>query len=92
MLLGTKNLDPNNVQRVTVDYRNFLQDGTHVKSAAVSSSSTTSTVAQESLSVSQTCVFFYVTAGPNVETFTVTVVMQDNIGQTVNDTITFNVL
>lgn len=91
MLLGTRNIDPNNVQRVTVDYKEFLHPGTHLASATITSSSTTSTVNQETLSVAQTLLFFYVHAGPVAETFTVTIAAVDSIGQTVNDTITFTV-
>lgn len=92
MLLGNKNIAAGDVRRIAVDYKLILQEGTHLASATVSSSSLTSTVNQESLSVAQTVVFFYVKAGANQETFTVSLVVADNIGQTFNDTLVFNVV
>lgn len=92
MLLATRNIDAKDTIRYVVSYKEFLYKGTILETVTATSSSQTSSVAGAVFNENKTEVIFYVTAGVAAETFTVTLVVSDNNGQTVNDTVNFNVV
>lgn len=92
MLLATRNIGANDTIRYTVSYREFLTKGTILASASTVASSTLASVTQPLFDPSKTEAIFYVTAGAIIGTFSVALTVQDDNGQTVNDTVNFNIV
>lgn len=102
MLLATRNIGLNDTIRYVVSYRGFLARGTILMSAVTlatsfySAGAPTATplaaVTQPTFDPSKTEVIFFVTAGAIIGTFSVTLTVQDDNGQTVNDTVNFNIV
>jgi hypothetical protein len=92
MQLGNQNITAGDTRRYQVDYTPFLQNGDVVATFTVVSSSSTSTAQGAFLDVTDTQLFFFVTAGAAPETFTVAIKVTDSIGQTINDTAVFTVV
>ncbi len=86
MLLGNKNIETNSVRVYTVDFDQFLREGTHIVTATVSSSSLTTT-ASAALTPDARRVHITVTTGAVTETLTLSLHVVDTLGQIVNDTI-----
>ena len=77
-----------NIRRYIIDYSDWLEDGTYVSSAAVTSSDTAIATITD-MAIAENRVIFFVNGGVLNETFTVSVAMTDSLGQVKNDTLEF---
>lgn len=100
MLLGTRNITFGDIRRYEIDYTDFLTaagaTGHLVSPSVVIAPSTppaTSTVQSFLMNAQENRLFFYVKGGTVIsEIFTVNVTIQDSQGETINDTIGFQVV
>ncbi len=92
MKIARISIQPNEVRRFTVDYREFLRQGETIitPDVAVAGSSVASTVGTIELTPAETEVIFYLIAGPVNENFLLAVQIHTTQGQTLNDTIQVN--
>ena len=91
MLLGTRNIAAGDTRRYEIDYGDSLAKGYVLTGVTISCTSTTSTVQNASLSLDKRWVFFYATANSMQETFTVNLNVTNDNGETLNDTLIFQV-
>lgn len=93
MQLGSQTpITTGDTRRYRIDYGDFLQFGEVLQSFTLSSNGKTSTVQGGFLDVTETQLYFFVTGGSLNEIFTVSVQVKTNFGETINDTIQFQVV
>ena len=99
MQLGNQNITAGDTRRYQVDYTPFLQQGEVLSTFTLAiaaqippATSTVNSAGNSHFDVSETQLFLYVTGGNVNEAFTVDVAVTTSYGQTVHDTIAFNVI
>lgn len=95
MLLATRQITKGDTRQYVINYGEFLVPGRQLVTAAVTltPSGITSTVGNVYLDPSKRKALIYLTGGSVLnETFTANVVVTDDNGETVNDTLAFTVV
>lgn len=95
MLLATRQITTGDTRQIVVDYSEFLAHGRVLVTVAVTivPATATSTVGNAYLDPSKTKALIYFTGGSVLnEAFTADVVVTDDNGETVHDTINFTVV
>lgn len=92
MLIGGRDITTGDTRRYEVNYQDFLQHGDTISSFTVTTTAPTSRIGTTSRNVTNTSIFFLLTAGTVGEAFTVAVRVVTALGETVNDTLEFKVV
>jgi hypothetical protein len=90
MLLGSKKHTATATKRWRLDYSRWLENTAEIVDATVASSSVTCSA--ENTTILGKEVVFFLTGGEVGETFTVSVIITDNLGNIQPDTIVFTVV
>ena len=91
-LLGNRLIATGDIRRYEIDYADFLQHGDVILNTTVTDNGPTSAVTTSSLDVTQTKVFFFLRGGVVGEAFAVTATIVTQLGETVHDTIAYQVV
>lgn len=91
-LLASKRHTEGDIARWRLDYNRWLENTAQIVSATITSSSDTCTVDPDEITVLGREVVFLLSGGTRNERLTLSIVMQDSLGNTKNDTLAFTVV